>query len=283
MRTPALLALVITSLIAPACKGTQQVSATNAAKHVDALVTLTGKDVDEVERGLPEGAKQLTALYAKGADPANDLDAVHNLLAKVRAKVTDLSNSKATFFALADLNGVGIRNDLDIDLMHGQDMGSAFPDIKKAASGDYVETIGAFPGSSTKAGADKDWVAAIGVKKDDGSPGGIFVTGWSYRLFGRHLYEALKSDIYAEAAANKTPDNIPVFYVAIFDKTGVYSAPGTPSVDEDTLKTMDLTTKTQNGPYQALVTITDRSFGLAAARAPRLGADTGIAVLRSEL
>jgi hypothetical protein len=136
---------------------------------------------------------------------------------------------------------------------------------------------------SANAAPDRDWIAAIGVKKDDGKVGGIFVTGWSYRLFARHLYDELKRDIYAEAEKNDTPDKIPVFYVALFDGSGVYAAPGTPAVDEQTLRDLDLVSKTANGPYQAQATITDRGFGIAAARSPRLGKDAGIAVLRSEI
>ena len=284
-RPVALAAALALTLSGLGCKGGGgQVTATSAAHHADALVVLSAKDVDEVARGLPEGAKRLSVLYAKGADPSKDLTYVHNLLAKVRRDVVDLSNSKATFFALADEHGVGIRNDLEIDLMAGQNLGQIFPDLAKAEAGGYVETVGTFPGSATKAGPDKDWVAATAVTRDDGSVGGIFVTGWSYRLFARHLFEALKKNIFTEAAANKTPENdIPIFYVALFDSSGIYSAPLTPEVDDEAMKKLDLVAKTASGPFQVLMDITGRSFGVAAARAPRLGADTGIVVLRSEI
>jgi hypothetical protein len=264
-------------------KSDPQVSATKATAHATSLVALTAKDVDEVERGLPEGAKRLAAVYAHGADPRDDLNDTHVWLAKVRRDVTDLSNSKCTFFALADMAGVGIRNDLNTDLMAGQNLGQIFPDILKAAAGEYAETTGAFPNDTAQGKPDKDWVAAAPVSRDDGAVAGIFVAGWSYRLFARHLYETLKQDIYDDAAKNKAEDQIPIFYVAVFDRTGVYSGPQTPDVNEDTMKALDLVTKTAGGPYEAVIDITSRPFGIAAMRTPRLGADTGVAVLRSEI
>jgi hypothetical protein len=76
---------------------------------------------------------------------------------------------------------------------------------------------------------------------------------------------------------------MPVFYVAVFDTSGVYSERTTPKVDEQALTDAKLVEKTQAGPFQGTVTITDRAFGYAAKRTPKLGADTGVVVLRSEL
>ena len=69
----------------------------------------------------------------------------------------------------------------------------------------------------------------------------------------------------------------------MFDKTGVYSAPLTPPVDEKALADVGLLEKTAAGPAQGSLAITDRAFGWAAARTPHLAPDTGIVVLRSEL
>jgi hypothetical protein len=53
-------------------------------------------------------------------------------------------------------------------------------------------------------------------------------------------------------------------------------------VDEKALADQDLVGKTGAGPYQGTVTITDRPFGFAAVRTPKLAPDTGVVVLRSE-
>lgn len=276
------LAAVLSSSSA-ACKDPSTTSAANASHDVAFLADLADKDVAELERGMPEGGKRLSSLYADGADPKQDVAGVRRALQKVRRDVLDLNVAKSTFFALADANGVAIRNDLEEDVMAGQNLVALFPDLAKAKTGAYVTTTGAFPNTGAKGGPDKDWIAAVGVKKDDGTVGGLFVTGWSYRLFARHLEQALKTELTDQAKKAGAEGKLPIFYVAVFDKSGVYSAPLTPEVDEKAMTQVDLVTKTSSGPLQATTTITDRGFGYSAARVPKLGPDTGIVVLRSEI
>ena len=266
---------------ASGCKDRAKEDAAKAATNVAVLAALADKDVGEVERGMPEGAKKLAALWAKGADPSKDLAAVRSALRRVRRDVPDLNLSKSTFFALTDERGVAIRNDLEEDVMAGQDLFKTFPELSKATSG-YVTTTGAFANPNPKGAPDKDWIAGVPVKKEDGSIGGVFVSGWTYRYFARHLFESLKSQL-TEISQKNNNSKLPVFYVAVFDKSGVYGAPLTPAVNEQEMAKADLVAKTASGPFQAVVTITDRAFGYAAARAPKLGPETGIVLLWSEL
>jgi hypothetical protein len=266
----------------PSCKDQAKESAARAAADVTSLGALVDKDVGEVERGLPAGAQKLSALLANGADPKADVAGVRKALLRVRRDVQDLDVAKSTFFALADSHGVAIRNDLEEDVMAGQNLFSIFPGLTKAHDG-YVTTVGAFPGPPGKNGPDEDWIAGTPVKGPDGSTGAVFVTGWTWRFFARHLQESLKDQLTEEARKTGNEGKIPVFYVAVFDKTGVYSAPLTPPVDEKALADQDLVNKTAAGPAQGTANITDRAFGWAAARTPKLAPDTGIAVLRSEL
>jgi hypothetical protein len=284
-RTSVVLAVLGLALLAlgVGCKDSNKESAARAATNATTLVALTEKDIAEIERGLPAGAKNLSALWANGSDPRQDLAGVRKALQRVRRDVMDLTVAKSTFFALADDKGVAIRNDLEEDVMAGQNLAALFPAITKSLNGTFVTTIGSFPNSNPKAGLDKDWVAAVGVKKPDGTPGGIFITGWSYRYFARHLSEALKSHLLDEAKATNNEGKIPVFYVALFDKEGVYSAPLTPDVNEKALAQLGLVDKTAGGPYQGTITITDRGFGYAAARISKMAPDTGVVVLRSEI
>jgi hypothetical protein len=106
------------------------------------------------------------------------------------------------------------------------------------------------------------------------------VTGWSYRYFSRHLQEALKIRLMDEA--KNSGGRVPVFYVAVFDRAGVYPAPMTPDVDEQALVGQDLVSKTASGTATGSLNITDRVFGFAATRTPKMAPDTGIVVLRSE-
>jgi hypothetical protein len=194
----------------------------------------------------------------------------------------DLGIAKSTFFALADANGIAIRNDLEEDVMAGQNLFTVFPALAKARDG-YVTTTGVFPNASNKNGPDEDWIAGVPVKQDTGATGAVFVTGWTYRFFARHLQESLKDRLTDDAKKAGTERKIPVFYVAVFDKSGVYSAPLTPVVDEKALTEQDLVGKTASGAAQGTLALTDRAFGWAAVRTPKLAPDTGIVVLRSEL
>jgi hypothetical protein len=268
-------------VLAPACKDKGK-EASEAAAQLATLTALTDRDVGEVERGMPEGGKKLASLWSNGQEPSKDLPAVRKALLNTRRQVADLNVAKSTFFALTDANGVAIRNDLEEDVMAGQNLATIFPALKNAATSGFVTTTGSFPNSSSKNGPDKDWVAAVPVKKDDGTVGGFFVSGWTYRYFARHLSENLKSQLTEKA--QKSGDNkLPVYYVAVFDKSGVYSAPLTPQVNEKALAELDLVTKTANGPAQGNVEITSRDFAWAAARTPKLAPDTGIAILYSNL
>jgi hypothetical protein len=265
-----------------ACRDQAKESAARAA-HDDAfLADLVEKDVAEIERGMPQGAVGLAPLVANGSDPRLDVAAVRKGLLRMRRDVVDLNIAKSTFFALADANGIAIRNDLEEDVMAGQDLLAIFPAIARAKS-EFVTTTGAFPNSATSAGPDRDWVAAIPVKRADGSTGAILVTGWSYRYFSRHLQATLQSHLIDEAKSSGREGNLPIYYVAVFDRTGVYSAPLTPQVDEKALADQDLVARTTNGPTTGTLRITETDFGFAAQRTPKLAPDTGVVVLRSEL
>jgi hypothetical protein len=265
-----------------ACKDQAKESAAQAARNATALAALVDKDVTEIERGMPEGARRLAPLVSGGADPRQDIAGVRKALLRVRRDVMDLGIAKSTFFALADSGGVAIRNDLEEDAMAGQNLFAVFPPLARAKS-EYVSTTGSFPNATSKNGPDEDWVAAVPVKREDGSTGAVFVTGWTYRYFARHLQESLKDRLVEDAKATGNEGKLPVFYVAVFDKTGVYPAPMTPQVDEKALAGLDLLAKTAGGDAQGTLTITDRAFGWAATRTPRLAPETGIVVLRSEL
>jgi hypothetical protein len=265
------------------CKDHAKESAKNAAKDADMLAELVDKDVSEVQRGLPEGAKRLATLYANGADPSKDLPAVRQALLGTQRGVPDLNVAKSTFFALVDDKGMGVRNNLDQDAMAGQDLAKQFPGISKALAGEYTETTGSFAGPPGANGPDKDWLAASPIKNDQNKVTGLFVTGWSYRRFATHLQEALKEDFQNNLRRNGDTGKMPVFYVALFDAAGVYAERTTPKVDEQALADAKLADKTKSGPYQGVLNITDRDFGYAAKRTPKLGEDVGVVVLRSEL
>jgi hypothetical protein len=266
------------------CKDQGKASEQKATEHVAQLAQLTDRDVGEVERGLPVGATQLASLFANGADPQKDLSAVRHGLKRIRAEIPDLTVAKSTFFALTDAHGVAIRNDLDVDVMAGMNVVSIFPSLSKALEGGFVTTTGVFPGAPPPSGPDRDWMAAAPVKDPSSRQVvGLLVTGWTFRRFCIHLQESLRHDLQEQLLEAKDNGKLPILYVAVFDPTGLYTAPLTPSVNEKALVDIDLLAKTASGPIHGVVNITDRDFGYAALRVPKLGMDTGIAVLRSEI
>jgi hypothetical protein len=281
------MAAALLGLLSGGCKDQAKESAKLAAQNLDTLAELVDKDIGEVERGMPEGAKRLAVLYSSNGtpngDPKQDLAAVRQALLKTVRDVPDLNVAKSTFFALTDDKGVGIRNNLEQDAMAGQDLAKLFPNISKAMAGEYVETTGSFGGPPSANGPDEDWLAAMPVKNDQGKVAGLFVTGWSYRRFASHLQQVLKDSFQSNLRQSGDTGKMPVFYVAVFDASGVYSERTTPKVDEQALVDAKLVDATKGGPFQGTVTITDRAFGYAAKRTPKLGTDAGVVVLRSEL
>jgi hypothetical protein len=279
----AALSLLVVPTFAPAlsgCKDQAKVSAQHADQHVAALTALVEKDVGEIERGLPEGSKRLGALFDGGNDPSRDLPNVRAKLRRLRTDVPDLLVAKSTFFALADEKGVAIRNDLETDVMAGQNLVQIFPGLAKATAG-YTTTLGSFPGTSGP--ADKDWIAAVPVKDKDGAARGMLVTGWSLRVFANHLQETLKHDLQEQLLKTNDTGKMPIFYVGVFDKEGVYTPRMTPEVTEKALKDLDLVGKTSAGKASGVIDVTGRAYGWAAARTPKLGPDLGVVVIRSEV
>lgn len=276
--------LTVTGLAATGCKDKAKQSADASQKDVVKLVQLATEDVAEVERGLPEGAKKMAERLGKEPDPSKDPQAVRTALLKIRQQVPDLGKAKSTFFAFTDARGVAIRNDLEQDTMAGKDVVAAYPELKKVVDGaPYLATTGKFPSAPDPAGPNKEWVAAVPVKKEDGSLSGLLVTGWTYRRFAYHLQESLKRELQDELMRSEDKGKLPVLYVGLFDDVAVYGARGTPPVNEQALHEQHLVEATANGPTSGTLTITDRPFGWAASRVPKLGENVGIVVLRSEI
>jgi hypothetical protein len=267
----------------PACKDPAKASEQKASEHAAELAKTVDSDVGEIERGLPAGATQLASLFADGADPSKDLAAVRSGLRHIRAEVLDLTKAKSTFFALADAQGVVIRNDLEQDVMAGQNVLTIFPALKKAASGSFATATGLFPTTTPIVPPDRDWMAAAPVKGPGDKVLGILLTGWTFRSFANHLQESLRHDLQEQLLKAKDTGKLPILYVSVFDATGVYSARMTPPVNDKALQDLDLVGKTAAGPTHGVVTITERDFGYAAVRLPKLGPDVGVAILRSEI
>jgi hypothetical protein len=275
------LAVVWILTTASGCNGAAK-TATKAAEHAQFVAALVTKDVGEVTRGLPEGAKRAPKIfYDGGNDPAKDPIAVRRGLNKVQVAVPDLLTAKSTFFALADANGIAIRNNLEVDAMAGTDLFKLFPDLRqKAVDGRTLElALGEFPGTRNA----RTWMAASPIKNAGDSTVGYLVTGWSFKQFAHHLQESLVSQLKSALLADKQGGKLPIIYVAVFDESGIYTDPTTPDVIAAEVAKLNVMNKTATGPIQGVFEDASRTFGYAARRTPELSAQAGIAILRSEI
>jgi hypothetical protein len=272
--------------LATGCSESSKVSERKAMAHVERLAKLSDDDVDEVRRGLPRGAKALGQIWEGKGDPHADPGSVRRALEKVRNEDHDLEIAKSTFFALADDKGTVFRSDQDPDQLAGKSLVAAYPTLVKVLAGEATEARGSMPETAgARTGADEQWVASAPVRDGSGTVRGMYVSGWSLRRFAYHLEETLKHDMVEDALkAGESRTKVPLVYVFVFAGPKVYGAPVTPTVNSDFLQGLDLSGKTEGGNvFHQQVEITGRAYGLAARRAPKMGADVGVAVLRSEL
>jgi hypothetical protein len=268
---PAFLALSIA-----ACQNKGKVSLEHARAHADELAKIVREDVEEVRRGLPDGAKHLAKLYESERAPKDDLPEVRAALERARGKVQDLRVAKSTFFALVDPSGQVLRNDQEQDLMVGKKIFSSFPELEKALSGKYVETRGSMPEAARVKGPDGQWVAAQPIVSG-GATKGLYVTGWSWSAYAYRLENAVRSGVRGKS------DRDPLIYVYVVVDADVYGAPISPEVNAKAIAEQKPMSKIQGeGVHEATLEITGRDFGLAVKGTPALGPAVGVAVLRSE-
>ncbi len=273
-----------------ACEPRGRISAERAFADVERIASLIASDVAEIERGLPAGATKLGEILAKenvALRPGEP--AIRSALRKMRERTVDLGIAKSTFFALASDQGIALRNDFDQDSIAGLDLLAAWPALVPVTKGaPYASATGQLSPPTPPSPADREWVAAVPVAKHDGSKAGLLVTGWTYRRFAYHLQVSLERETRARYEREKNGKKVPILYVCLFDKENVYcakmpGAPAVPEVNERTLATLNLHARTSTAPASSPITIESREFGWAAARAPRLSAEVGFVILRSEL
>jgi len=272
--------LLLASLVSFGCKKPSAISAEKAKVDVVALAQAAHNDVAEVRSGLPQGAKFLLPIFNTGKPPSEDPHAARIALETARNKVQDLRVSKGTFFAVTGTDGIVIRNDQDQDLMVGHALFPAFPELKDALAGKYVESRGSLPEAAGVRGRDDgQWVAAQAVLAGS-EVKGLYVTGWSWAAYARRLEFALASNL---RAALKEGQKLPLVYVYVVVGKDVFGAPISPEVNARAIAQLSpLANASATTPTSFELEIAGREFGLGVELAPDLGKDVAIAVLRSE-
>ena len=221
-------AIVSVAAASSGCKKQSAISAEKARPDVVRLAQTTHNDVSEVRSGLPQGAKFLLPIFATGKPASDDPHGARSALETARNKVQDLRVSKGTFFAVTGTDGVVIRNDQDQDSMAGHALLPAFPELKVALAGQYVESRGSLPEAAGVRGrADGQWIAAQPVLSGS-EVKGLYVTGWSWAAYARRLEFALASNLRSALAEGQ---KMPLVYVYLVVGKEVFGAPISPEVN----------------------------------------------------
>lgn len=265
-----------------ACEDKAETSRTFALQHAEHLVTTAAADVAEVRQGLPEGAKRLERIWAEhDGRIEDDPNALRDALERARNAVQDLRVAKSTFFALATPSGVVLRNDQEQDAMAGKLLFEPFPELARAARGEYVETRGVMPEAfGVRGKPDAQWVAAQNLTVD-GQVRALYVTGWAWSSYAYRLEFALRGQVRSELEDAR--DKLPLLYVFVVVDRAVYSAPVSPEVNAQAIAELEPLNKLRaSDGFSTVLEITGRRFGLGAKLAPALGENVAIAVLRSE-
>lgn len=280
---PLSLAVFVAVFVAglPGCKDTGKFSADQARQHVLFLAETVSKDVEEVRSGLPAGA-EVIATWWKSSPLEADPRAAQDSLEAAKRKVSVLRMAKSTFFAVATPQGIVLRNDQEQDRMSGKALFPAFPGLKDAVSR-YVEARGSLPEAAGVRAprADGQWVAGVPVRVS-GETKGLYVTGWAWTSYAYRLEFAVRGKIRTELM-EKHQKKEPLVYVYVLVDKAAFGAPVSPEVNATAITKLEPLSKVHEGePFVSQVEIDGRTFGLAVQRAPALGADVAVAVLRSE-
>jgi hypothetical protein len=275
------LPLIGLTLICGCQNSAKNTSLPRAIAHVSSLVEVAKGDVAEVRAGMPLGSQVLEPLYRNGAAPKDDLEKVRATLTKARDRVQDLRVAKSTFFALVDVDGTILRSDRVPDVMSGKNLWSAVPQAAQVLQGKVTSVSGSLAeASGVKGRGDGQWFWLVPVAAE-GKVLGAYVTGWSWSAYAYRLETALRNELKTIARNEQSKE--PLAYVYLDVSGAVYGAPVSPEVNASAISKALTLDKVSNGQvWSTVIEITGREFALAVKRAPDLGDNVAIAVLRSE-
>ncbi len=274
------LLLTVGLLSVVGCEDSGKKSAKLVVPNMEYVAKAAERDLGEVRRGMPAGAKELEALFRQAApEKPAAVDARKELL-RLRSDNRDISSAKSTFFLIAAADGTILRNNLESDEMAEKNLFEVYPTSKKGLNQDYFETGGSWDVARGVNGRpDAQWLAMSRVLLD-GQPAGLFVSGWSWSSYAYRLEMALRSEVLGETEEG---DKVPLLYVYVVVGGQAYGAPVSPTVNGEEIVKMNPVEKSKGKDmWTGAIEITRRPFGLALKHLPELGDDVVLAVLRSE-
>lgn len=266
-------------LLLAGCDDHGKKSAELAREQVQYLADAAKEDLAQVRAGLPEGAKHLLPLVRDAHPEPPSFEKASTALDKARDKVPELRVAKSTFFALVGTDGVILRRDGKTDPMSGKSLFEFYPALREALTKDYVETMGSMPEAAGVRGrSDAQWVAAVPVRDGERTLA-LYASGWSWSSYAYRLETALRSKLLVAAQKG---EKLPLVYVYVAVRDGVYGAPISPEVSAKRLADEKILEKSSAvDVFSTTLEIDGRWFGLASLRTSGLD-DVAIIVLRSE-
>src|SRR3954471_11048383 len=111
-RLPAVM-IAVAAVGLAGCDDKGKQSEQGAVDELQRLAPVVKEDVEQVRKGLPEGAAKLATLL--DPDPLGHPAGLQKAIAGARASVKDLDIAKSTFFSFANTTGTVVRSEADPD------------------------------------------------------------------------------------------------------------------------------------------------------------------------
>jgi len=286
IRRRSLLALPLTlpfaQLSLSGCSDLGKASEDAALDAVDLAREIVARDVEQVRKGMPEGVKLL--LKRMPADPVAGRLELQTAIRAARENEQNLRIAKSTFFSFATPDGLVLRSEIDPDRLVDQNILKAFPGLSKALEpgAGLVEAYGEMEAlRGVRKGTDLAWVVAHAVPGKEGEkPVGLFLSGWSFRLYARFVQDGVRAKL-TERTKDKEKKEIPVVYVYFAKTQGAYGDPDAPDMNAEQLVKLEVAQKAQAGDFKTHIEIEKRAFGIGAKKEPLLGDDAAVAIVAS--
>lgn len=263
------------------CSNAGKESEAVAAEAVDIALNFVERDVPQLRTGLPDSVKVL--LKRLPTDPVGSREELQTAIKAARENTNDLAFSKITFLSYATAEGVVLRSEAGADNLADQNIVKVFPALAKAHDqpGSLAEAYGEMDAlRGVHNGADTAWIVATSVPSDDPKkPRGLFIAGWSFRLYARSLQDGTRNK-YGEKTKDKGKV-LPLMYIYLLKGSGAYGDPDAPDVNAEELVKMKALDAALKGEFRTNREIEKRTFGIVAKKAPLLGEDAAIAAVAS--
>jgi hypothetical protein len=275
-------ALPFASVALPGCGDQAKASEDAAFDAVDLAKEIVARDVEQVRKGMPEGVKVLAKRMP--GDPLGSRLELQTAIKAARENTDTLQIAKSTFFSFAMPDGQVLRSEIDPDRLVDQNILKAFPGLAKALepNAGLVEAYGQLEAlRGVRKGDDLAWVVAHAVPSKEGDkPAGLFLSGWSFRLYARVVQEGVRQKLI-ERTKNSEKKEIPVVYPYFMKSGGAYGDPDAPDVNAEQLVKLEAGQKAQSADFRTHIEIEKRTFGIAAKKEPLFGDDAAVAVVAS--